>query len=144
MMKTQIAVAVTCLAVGGAALADIAAPLRGLWVLESPSQTSARACRMSIEFTADGRVIRTSAELVYTTVASLTPKSPGWILAEQLEGHNGMVSCRGQPAEEVVRHLARGAAYVEVDGATLNYFRDLNTVQPSLRFVRAQGEAQAE
>ena len=100
------------------------ANLTGVWVLSPEQQAKvAEACRgMTLEFTTDGRVVRTTGELIYVTAVSAARQSNGWVLQETLESQNGKPACSGKLAREVMGHLQR-SAYVEVSGSTLRYFR---------------------
>jgi hypothetical protein len=99
----------------------------GRWVLTPQTQAEFMpACRgMTLEFTADGRIIRTTGELVYTTTVAVTADSDGWLLTEQLESQNGKPGCGGKASDEIVLHL-RQPAYIQVDGSVLRYYRAKN------------------
>lgn len=115
----------SCLAYSGSA----AIPPTGIWVLPTGV-----ACAMSFELTDDGRVVRTTGELVYTTTASLIPDGRGWLLDEKLQSNNDKKSCRGEVASEVAEHL-KNKAYIEVKGEQLHYHHTKGRGKP-LYFIR--------
>lgn len=140
-MKTYVGIAIAAVGAANVVAEKPEDLLQGLWIFEaSGSAAMASRCRMSLQFVGHGRAIRTTGDLVYSTKVVFTPRSRGWILQEELEGHNGLMSCRGEPAEEVVKHLEQ-RAYVEIEGSTLNYFRTPDDAQPSLQFVHVKDES---
>jgi hypothetical protein len=128
----------------GAETREDASKLLGVWVIDAAGDDSViEACRgMSLELTAGGRVIRTTGDLVYSSTVKVSRVRSGWQLTEVLEGHNGLPSCSGEPATDVVAHLAN-PVYVEIEGSVLNYFRSPQRGRPSLRFRRASNGAHA-
>lgn len=100
------------------------AALQGRWSLTAETQAVfAPSCRgMTLEFTADNRIVRTSGELSYTTSVVAVADGKGWLLQEHLLSQNGKRGCGGKSAEEILLHLDQ-QAYVEADGSRLRYFR---------------------
>lgn len=114
--------------------------LEGHWVLTPDAQERfAPACRgMTLEFTSDDHMVRTTGELIYTSAVSATADGSGWLLKEELESHNGKPGCGGKSAEEIVSHL-RHEAYVEVDGGLLRYY-GVKDAKKVVEFMRADAK----
>jgi hypothetical protein len=114
--------------------------LKGRWVLTSEAQAGfAQSCRgMTLEFTADNRIVRTTGELKYTSTVVTTLEGSGWLLTEELESQNGKPGCGGKSAEEIVSHL-RHEAYVEVRGSVLRYY-GVKGAKKAMEFTRADAQ----
>ena len=83
-------------------------------------------CRgMEIEFTADGRIIRTTGELVYTTKVIYTPQEHRVRLDETFLDHNEKPACSGKPAEDLMKHLKKNS-YITLASDRLLYYRNEN------------------
>lgn len=81
-------------------------------------------CRdMEIEFTTDGKVIRTSGDLVYTTEVAYTPKEHRIRLDEVFLSHNSKPACSGKPAEDLMKHLKKNS-YITIANDRLLYYRN--------------------
>ena len=133
-MKTIIAVVSVGILAATAHATD--QDLEGLWVLTPGTQQRVGpACAMTLEFTADDRVVRTTGQLTYTSTAVVTAEGSGWLLKEKLESQNGMPGCGGKSAEEIVSHFQR-EAYVEMHGTVLRYYGVKGTKR-ALEFERA-------
>lgn len=114
--------------------------LVGQWVLTPQTQERlAPACRgMTLEFTADDRIVRETGELIYTTSVIATADGAGWLLKEELQSQNSKPGCGGKSAGEIVSHLQH-RAYVEVHGLVLRYYgsKDGNRV---MEFKRSDAQ----
>lgn len=83
-------------------------------------------CRdMEIEFAADGRIVRTTGELVYTTKVIYTPQEHRVRLDETFLGHNEKPACSGKPAEDLMKHLKK-SSYITLADDRLLYYRNEN------------------
>lgn len=113
------------LALASAAHAQEApSPIFGEWILSPESQRGfSAACRdMALKFTAEGKAVRTTGALIYTTAVKLKSEGSGWLLSETLESDNGQPACSGKQANQVLEHLDR-QAYVEIEPDQLRYYR---------------------
>jgi hypothetical protein len=90
---------------------------------------------MTIEFTTDDQIIRTTGELTYSTAVVATADGKGWLLRETLQSENGKPACSGMSSDQVIAHLQYDA-YVEIEGSSLRYHRTKGAKQ-IMEFVRA-------
>jgi hypothetical protein len=98
-----------------AALSEGSSNPEGSWVVPGSK------CPFTFELT-NGQIKRTTGTLIYSTKVKLIEAGEGWLLDEQLDKSNDGLSCKGQNASVVARHLKK-QAYIEVKGDTLYYFR---------------------
>jgi hypothetical protein len=81
-------------------------------------------CRgMTLEVTNDGKIIRTTGELSYTSKATFTEINNKVQVDESLIESNLKPSCAGVPASKIVTHL-KHKAFFTVDKDRLMYYRN--------------------
>lgn len=98
--------------------------LVGVWQLSSSDKGrfSPECSSITLQFTADGHLIRKTGRLEYTTKVKAVPTESRYRLEETLTASNDERSCTGKDAEVVLRHLNK-SAYVRPERDRLLYFR---------------------